>query len=140
MSRNAEANIQAGVLEFLRVVAPDVFVFHVPNGGLRSKSEAARLKWQGVVPGVPDLVLVLPDIVKGARVAFFEIKTDKGKLSDDQARVMHWLDDAGAPVWVIRSVEDARAALARLGIKTREAKPPTFDPRRPFDAEWMSRA
>jgi hypothetical protein len=39
---NAEARVQAAVVEWIHTVAPDVLVFAIPNGGLRSKTEAAR--------------------------------------------------------------------------------------------------
>lgn len=35
-------------------------LFHVPNGGKRSKVEAARFKAMGVQAGVPDLFLPVP--------------------------------------------------------------------------------
>ena len=35
-------------------------MFHIPNGGKRSKSEAARFKAEGVKPGVPDICLPVP--------------------------------------------------------------------------------
>lgn len=35
-------------------------MFHVPNGGKRSKAEAAHLKRQGVKAGVPDIFLPVP--------------------------------------------------------------------------------
>lgn len=61
--------------------------FHVPNGGKRSKSEAARMVSTGVKAGVPDLVLLLPypDII------FIEIKTDKGTLSTQQKKWRHYI-------------------------------------------------
>ena len=40
---NAEARVQAAIVEWIRTVAPDLIVFHPPNGGLRGKAEAARL-------------------------------------------------------------------------------------------------
>ena len=36
------------------------YIFAIPNGGLRNKREAARLKRQGVTPGVSDLFLAYP--------------------------------------------------------------------------------
>ena len=56
--RNAEARIQAAIVAWVRTVAPEVVIFHPPNGGLRNKSEAARLKWIGTLAGVPDLVVL----------------------------------------------------------------------------------
>lgn len=117
MSRNTEAEIQAAIVEWVRTVAPQVVIFAVPNGGLRSKSEAARLKWTGVLAGVPDLCLVLP----GGRSAFWEVKAPGGRISPAQDAMFFRLGRMGAPVATMRSIEDARAELERLGVATREA-------------------
>ena len=114
---NAEARTQAAIVEFVRYVAPQVLIFHVPNGGLRSKSEAARLNWAGVLAGVPDLVLMLPR----GRCAFWEVKTPVGRLSTDQALVARKLTALGHVCAVVRGIDDARRELAELGIVTREA-------------------
>ena len=114
---NAEARRQAAIVAYVRAVAPDVVIWAVPNGGLRSKAEAARLKWTGVLAGVPDLTLALPD----ARSAYWETKTPRGRLSDDQRDVIARLDGLGHSWAVVRDIEDARRELARLGVSTREA-------------------
>jgi hypothetical protein len=57
---NAEARIQAAIVEWVRIAAAGVLIFAVPNGGFRSKAEAARLKWTGVLAGIPDLVIIAP--------------------------------------------------------------------------------
>lgn len=113
---NAEARQQAAVVEWCRWVRPDVIVFHVPNGGLRSKPEAARLKWMGVLAGVLDLVLILPD----GRSAYWECKTPVGRLSDDQKKFIAHLERMGHSWGTVRTIEDARAELTRLGIETKE--------------------
>lgn len=118
MSRNDEANIQAAIFQYVRAVAPDVLIFAVPNGGLRAKAEAARLKWTGVVAGVPDLCLVLP----GGRACFIEVKTAKGVLSADQKAMRLRLIRMGVPCVTARSVEDVRAWLQAWGVLTRESK------------------
>jgi hypothetical protein len=115
---NAEARIQAAVFNYVTWVAPEIAVFHVANGGLRSKTEAARLKWLGVLAGVPDLVLVLS---KG-RCAFWEVKTPKGGLSPEQRAFIDRLTVLGHSWGIVRSIEDARRELAALGIETKEAR------------------
>jgi hypothetical protein len=117
MARNAEAKIQASVVQFVRTVAPSVLIFSVPMGGLRTKAEAALLRWTGALAGVLDLVLVLP----GGRAAFWEIKTPVGRLSPAQCEMIARLDDLETPYAIIRSLDDARRELAALGISTREA-------------------
>ena len=115
---NAEARRQAAVVEYVRWCAPHVRIFAVPNGGLRSKAEAAKLKWTGVLAGVLDLVLVLPE----GRCAFWETKTPRGRLSDDQREFIAALEALGQRWALVRSIDDARDELARLGVLTREAR------------------
>jgi hypothetical protein len=114
---NAEARIQAAVVAWIRTVSPDALVFHIPNGGLRSKVEAARMKWTGVLAGVPDLAIVTP----GGRVRFIEVKAQGGSLSPAQRDIHGSLTALGTPPAIVRSIEDARRAFAAWGIATREA-------------------
>lgn len=117
LDRNAEAKRQAAIVEYVRLVAPHVVIAAVPNGGLRTKAEAARLKWTGVLAGFLDLVLVLPH----GRSAYWETKTDLGRLSGDQKDMIGRLEALGHACAVVRSIDDARCELVRLGIETREA-------------------
>ena len=73
MSRHDEANFQIGVVRALRMAGR--FVFAVPNGGSRNLKEAVNLKAQGVMAGVSDLILLLPN----QRVYFIELKNPNGK-------------------------------------------------------------
>jgi hypothetical protein len=58
------------------------YLFHVPNGGARDAITGARLKAQGVKPGVPDIYLdVARACYHGLRI---ELKAGKGKANDDQ--------------------------------------------------------
>ena len=46
---------------FARGKYPELtLMYHVPNGGKRSKAEAVRFKAQGVKAGVPDICLPVP--------------------------------------------------------------------------------
>lgn len=117
LDRNAEARRQAAVVEYVRWVAPHIRIFAVPNGGFRTKAEAARLKWTGVLAGVLDLVLVLPE----SRCVFWETKTPRGRLSDDQRAFIGALEALGHRWALVRSIDDARDELERLGVMTREA-------------------
>lgn len=115
---NKEARIQAAIVEWVRVVAPHVLIFAVPNGGLRTKAEAARLKWTGVVAGIPDLAIV----VKPHTVFFMETKPKGESLSKDQRDMIDLLVSMEVKVATVRSIDDARSAFAAWGIQTREAK------------------
>ena len=117
MSYNDEAKIQAAIVDYVRAVAPDVLIYAVPNGGLRTKAEAALMKWTGTVAGIPDLALVLPN----GHAAFVEVKTRRGILSAAQQGVRLRLTRMGVPCITARSVDDVRRALAELGVQTRES-------------------
>ena len=66
----------------------------IPNGGKRSAATAARLKAEGVRPGVPDLLL--PMARRGFHGLFIEMKRTKGgRVSDAQREWLHLLDAEG---------------------------------------------
>ena len=69
-------------------------MFHIPNGGLRSKTEAARLKKQGVKAGVPDICL--PCAKCGRHGLFIELKKlTGGRTSKEQKAWIAALENAG---------------------------------------------
>lgn len=111
--------MQAAVLQWIAVAAPQVFVFHCPNGGLRNKREAARLKWQGVVAGVPDLVGYAPRAPLAVPFAL-EVKAPGEYLEPPQREIREKLEGLGVLYAVVRSIDDARAAFRQWGIETRE--------------------
>jgi hypothetical protein len=115
--RNAEGRRQIAIVEFLRWVAPQCIVFHPANGGWRTPAEAARFKAMGALAGVLDLVLVLPQ----GRCAFWEIKTDSGRLSDHQKAMIIRLEGLGHSWALVRDIDDARRELSALGVETKEA-------------------
>lgn len=55
---------------------------HIPNGGKRDPVEAKHLKQQGVKSGVPDLCL--PVARNGYHGLYIEMKTEVGRVSDNQ--------------------------------------------------------
>jgi hypothetical protein len=115
---NAEARIQAAVVEWIRWCAPQVVVFAIPNGGLRGKAEAARLRWTGVLAGIPDLAVLAPV----GKVFFLEVKAPDGGLSAEQREMFHQLVALGIDAAIVRSVQDVRMAFREWGIETREAR------------------
>lgn len=87
-----EHDLQCAVIEWCRVMRhtyPELdLLFAIPNGGHRHKATAAKLKAEGVKPGVPDLFLPLPGR-RRSHGLFLELKTPKGKISFPQA---DWLE------------------------------------------------
>lgn len=78
---------------------------HIPNGGKRSKTEAAIFKAMGVRSGVPDVFL--PDPRGIYHGLYIEFKSDRGKTSSNQDELLVSLQEAGYFVCVLNSLEKA---------------------------------
>ena len=113
---NREARIQAACVGYVELVAPQVFVFHVANGG--PGRSLSRLKWMGAKAGVSDLVL----IDEHGLAYFAEVKDVDGVLSDNQIAFRDFCRDRRYPWALVRDVNDMRAALREWKIKTRESQ------------------
>lgn len=83
------------------------WLFHIPNGGGRSKREAGILKAMGVKPGVSDLFLPVPkwkESLVGDRGGverwlscglWIEMKADGGRAGEDQLKWIYAMRNAG---------------------------------------------
>ena len=108
--RHEEDDIQAAFFEWVRLAQHKrkslAQMFHPANGGKRDAREAARLKRQGVIPGVPDVMFPVPN-AKFYGLAI-EFKSKSGKVSEPQAIYMQGLIDNG---WSVHVCRDSRAAI-----------------------------
>lgn len=84
--------------------------FAIPNGGKRGKVTAAQLRDEGVLPGIPDLLLCVPN-AGGAHGLFLELKTARGSVSAAQRAAHSALEAQGYTVAVARGYEAAKAAI-----------------------------
>lgn len=84
-------------------------LFAVPNGGHRHVAVAAKLKAEGVRPGVPDLWL--PVQRKGFAGLVIELKAKGGKLQPNQAE---WLDFLGQQGYMAVLCVGADAAMQTI--------------------------
>lgn len=74
-----ESMLQRECVQWFRVVFPMYLIFSVPNGGSRNKLEAKRMKDEGVLAGVADLVILKNGIRSGA--LFIEMKHGANRQS-----------------------------------------------------------
>lgn len=84
---------------------PDyAYIFHVPNGGHRSRAAAGKLKAEGVKRGVLDYLWLL----RRGRYAGLavELKVGDNYPDADQRRWMQWLEHQGFCVRVVRDDPD----------------------------------
>lgn len=102
-----EQQIQRAILQLIRYKYPKAVTFHIPNGGRRSKIEASIFKTLGVRAGVSDLCIMWA----GGNVGFLEIKSEKGRLSENQLSFMDDCARLGIPWECVKSADEAAAAL-----------------------------
>lgn len=103
----SEDQIQASIVDWLRRCI-DCVVFHIPNGGARSKATGAMLKRQGVLAGAPDLCVITADET-GPITLFIEVKTKTGHLSESQREFRDRCLGYGIHYLVARDLDDVRA-------------------------------
>jgi hypothetical protein len=85
---------------------------HPANGGYRTRGEAGILKALGLVAGVPDLLLWLPD----GRTCAVELKAGSKPLTAPQLRWHDTMAALGHEVHVCRSIDDLEAVLRSHGV------------------------
>lgn len=110
-----ELLVQRAVLRFCKECVRGGWVFHVDSGTGGSRGDASRHKLArhaaGVVAGVPDLFVCWP----GGGSCWLEVKAPGGKPTDRQLHVHDVLRRRDQYVAVVRSVEEAEAALRLFG-------------------------
>jgi VRR-NUC domain len=89
--RATEAQEQEALIQWADTLTPQeprlALLFHVPNGGKRSKGVAGQMRAQGVRAGVPDLWL--PVASAGFHGLVIEMKAQGGAVSKEQR---WWID------------------------------------------------
>lgn len=101
-----EHQIQCACVCWFRVVHPELkhLLFAVPNGGRRDKVTGAKLKAEGVLAGVADLILLLS---KGKYTSLcIEMKTPEGPQSESQIIWQKEVEAAGSKYVICRSLDD----------------------------------
>ncbi len=86
-----------------------ILLHHIPNGGLRNKTTAKRLKAEGVKPGVPDICLpVSRGLFHGL---YIELKSETGRTSDNQEFWLEELAKQGYSTHVCYGWEEAAGVI-----------------------------
>ena len=104
-----ESRIQADIVKALREAG--YFCHSVPNEQAHGNAvHTGQMVAMGLYPGVADLVVWLGS----GRVAYLEVKNEKGKQSERQIAFASRCSDAGYPYRVVRSAAEALAFLEEL--------------------------
>ena len=101
-----ESNLQRNCVMWFRLQFPYLapLLFAVPNGGYRNKITARRLKEEGVVAGVADCLLLIPN--KQFHALCIEFKTEKGKQSECQKNWQQIVQNYGYKYIICRNIEN----------------------------------
>lgn len=100
-----EHRLQCACVRWFHLAHPDMRhnLFACPNGGRRDAATAARLKDEGVLAGVADLILLKRNKTHGALLV--EMKTDKGRQSQSQREWERRITADGYRYVVCRSLD-----------------------------------
>lgn len=103
--RHLESALQKNCVQWFRLQFPQMarLLFSVPNGGKRSRVEAAIMKAEGTVGGVADLILLVP---RGKYHSLcIEMKQGKGSQTANQKEWQKAAEAVGNKYIVVKSFE-----------------------------------
>ena len=103
--RAEEHKLQKSMVDWFRLRHPSMRhnLFAVPNGGRRDATSGWRLKEEGVLPGVADLILLKSNRFYGALL--LEVKTAAGRQSREQKEWEERITADGFKYAVVRSLD-----------------------------------
>jgi len=78
--KHQESTLQTTCVRWFRCQYPHLAIYAVPNGGSRNVREAQRLKAEGVLAGVADLVVLLPQ----GKSLYIEMKVKGNRQTQSQ--------------------------------------------------------
>lgn len=101
-----EHQLQRQMVKWFRLQYPNMKhnLFSVPNGGLRDEVTAAKMKAEGQLAGVSDLIFLKSNRFYGALL--IETKTKEGRQSDLQKEWERKITNDGYKYVIVRSLED----------------------------------
>lgn len=103
--KSTEQKEQIRFVQYVRTFYPNIIVASIPNGAGVSASNRFKLVHEGLLAGMPDLVL----LKENAGVLFLEFKRPdgKGKVSVEQGEVHDRLRRLGFEVKVVDNFDEA---------------------------------
>ncbi len=116
--RHNESKLQQGCVRWFRYQYPHMahLLFHPKNEGHGDRIAGAIAKAEGVVAGVPDLMLVIPNAEH--HLLCLEMKTAKGRQSESQKLFQRHIEAAGGQYVIVRDlytfVEVVSAYVSRI--------------------------
>lgn len=100
--KHQESTLQSACVRWFRYQYPNLVIYAVPNGGSRNVREAQHLKAEGVLAGVADLVVMLPQ----GKSIYIEMKVKGNKQTDNQKEFQKKAIELGHTYAVCYSFEE----------------------------------
>ena len=101
-----EDDEQIAFINWFKSKYKDYLIFSIPNGGSRNKIEASKFKKTGLLPGIPDLIILMPN----KEILFLEMKRQKGGiLSPVQKTIIKIIESLGFTVLIGYGFLDAKS-------------------------------
>ena len=97
---------QVSAVNWFRDTYPGVLIFAIPNGGMRNPMIAAKMRREGVTPGVPDL------FIPEWRL-FVEMKDIGGRTSKEQREMIAELQRVGYQCEVCQGFEAFKEVVTK---------------------------
>jgi len=108
----SEHGLQLAVLHHLRTHGRrELNWFAIPNAGRRSLRYGSKMKSEGMQSGVADLCIML----ERGRCAWLELKTEKGRQTDEQRGFEAKCLRLGHPYCLARTIDEALGFLQSMG-------------------------
>ena len=104
-----ESQEQKQLIQWCRTDPRYQYLFHIPNESVGGQGWLIRNRQLGVKAGVPDLFYPVP--MKGYHGLFIEMKSETGRLSQQQKKWLKALADLGYKCVVAHGWEQARREL-----------------------------
>ena len=107
--KHEESRIQKQIVIAVRLSYPKSIVAAIPNGAKRNVRQAVRLKAEGLLVGFSDLIFI-----HNKEVIFIEVKSDKGKQTDNQKEFQRLVELQGFKYWVVKSASETLDKIKQL--------------------------
>ena len=107
--KHQESNLQSACVRWFRLQYPNLVIYAVPNGGSRNVREAQRLKAEGVLAGVADLVIMLSQ----GKSLYIEMKVKGNCQTDNQKDFQQKVEALGYKYYVCYSFDEFKAIIEK---------------------------
>jgi hypothetical protein len=110
-----EHQLQTICVKWFRIKYRQYIIFAIPNGGFRHYSTAIKLKAEGVLSGVPDLFIPIPNGLYCG--LFIEMKVGYNKETKNQLEFIEKLTYHGYKVKTCKTLQEFQEVVDNYFLK-----------------------